>query len=56
MRVIVLFAFTLGFAFYAADQLCFGGEYSAQIWKHGNELGSNWQRDAKEWARTHGYR
>jgi hypothetical protein len=56
MRVVLLFVLTLGFALYAADQLCFDGQYGAQIWQRGNEVGAGWQRDAKDWARAHGYR
>jgi hypothetical protein len=52
MRVV----FTLGLVLYAADQLCFDGEYSAQIWKRSNEIGSGWQYEARKWARAHGYR
>jgi hypothetical protein len=55
MKSIALFALTIIIGFWAADSLCFDGEYSAKLWKQTNEYGAVWQRDAKHWFKQHGY-
>jgi hypothetical protein len=55
MKTGLVFAITIFCAFWAADQFCFDGVYSAKIWKQGNQFGAVWQHDAKLWLRQHGY-
>jgi hypothetical protein len=55
MKAIVVFAITISTGFWAADQFCFDGEYSAKILKRGNELGAVWQTEARQWFGQHGF-
>jgi hypothetical protein len=55
MKSILVFAITIITGFWAADQFCFDGEYSAKIWKQSNQYGVAWQHDARLWFKQHGY-
>ena len=55
MKAILVFAITISTGFWAADLLCFDGEYSAKLWKQTNQYGTVWQHDAKQWFRQHGH-
>ena len=54
-ETVLVFAVTIITAFWGADHFCFDGEYSAKIWKQGNQYGDVWQHDAKHWFEQHGY-
>jgi hypothetical protein len=55
MKTVLVFAITIIIGFWAADKFCFDGEYSAKIWKRGNQYGAAWQHDAKKWFKQRGY-
>jgi hypothetical protein len=55
MKTVLVFVITIIIGFWAADKFCFDGEYSAKIWKQGNQYGAAWQHDAKKWFKQRGY-
>jgi hypothetical protein len=55
MKAILVFAIAISSGFWAADQLCFDGDYSAKIFKRGNELGAVWQNETRHWFGQHGF-
>ena len=55
MKAILVFAITISTGFWAADLLCFDGEYSAKIWKQANQLGAEWQHDTRLWFKHQGF-